>query len=97
MAGFAQQLLTDHPKEATHAFLPLVALLSGLLDDASKAGVIRPGLDNQQVAGILLQTVMFNSFGDTISGRSVRDADADKDAAGLWQLLLHGVGTAPLA
>lgn len=95
MAGFAQQLLTDHPKEATNAFAPLVTMLSGLLDDAAEAGAIRAGLDNQQVAGVLLQTVMFNSFGDTISGRSTRDVDADTDADRLWELLLHGIGASP--
>ena len=44
MAEFAQQLLTDHPKEASRAFVPLVELLEGLLDDAVAAGDIQSGL-----------------------------------------------------
>src|SRR5436190_22263194 len=41
MAEFAQQLLTEHPKEASRAFVPLVTLFEELLDDAARAGLIR--------------------------------------------------------
>ena len=44
MAEFGQRLLTEHPKEASRAFEPVVSLLERLLDDAAAAGAIRSGL-----------------------------------------------------
>src|SRR5688500_15326447 len=38
IAEFAQQLLTEHPKEASKAFLPLVSLFEELLEGAAEAG-----------------------------------------------------------
>jgi AcrR family transcriptional regulator len=92
MAEFAQQLLTEHPKEASHAFVPLVTLLQGLLDDAAAAGALRADLDHQRIAGVVLQTIMFHSFAATISGTSMR-ADGQAGAQELWGLILHGFGT----
>jgi AcrR family transcriptional regulator len=91
MAEFAQQLLTDHPKEASRAFLPLVELLEGLLDEAEAAGDIKPGLSNRRIAGVLLQAIMFNAFASTISGSSVR-GEAGEAAEELWGLVLGGIG-----
>lgn len=93
MAEFAQQLLTDHPKEASRAFVPLVELLVGLLDEAVASGDIKAGLSNRRIGGVLLQSIMFNAFSSTISGSSVR-RDADEAAEELWQLVLGGIGTA---
>jgi AcrR family transcriptional regulator len=91
MAPFAQQLLTEHPKEASHAFVPMVALLERLLDEAAAAGAIRSGMDHHRMAGVVLQAVMFNAFATTISGTPVRaDSDADEE---LWGLILGGIGT----
>jgi AcrR family transcriptional regulator len=91
MAPFAQQLLTEHPKEASHAFVPMVALLERLLDEAAAAGAIRKGIDHHRMAGVVLQAVMFNAFATTISGTPVRaDSDADEE---LWGMILHGLGT----
>ncbi len=89
LADFAQQLLTDHPKEASHAFVPLVDLFTGLLDDAAKAKQIRSGLDHKRLSGVILEAVMFNAFAATISGTKVRE-----DGAGLelWGLILNGIG-----
>jgi AcrR family transcriptional regulator len=89
MAPFAQQLLTEHPKEASHAFVPMVGLLERLLDDAAAAGQIRKGMDHRRLSGVLLQAVMFNAFGTTISGTPVR-ADSDSDEQ-LWRLVLTGI------
>lgn len=89
LADFAQQLLTDHPKEATHAFVPLVELFTGLLDDAAAAKQIRPGLDHKRLAGVILEAVMFNAFAATISGTKVREDGAGEE---LWGLILHGIG-----
>jgi len=91
MAPFAQQLLTEHPKEASHAFVPMVALLERILDDAAAAGAIRPGIDHHRMAGVVLQAVMFNAFATTISGIPVQpDSGADEE---LWELVLRGIGS----
>jgi AcrR family transcriptional regulator len=91
LAEFAQQLLTDHPKEASRAFIPLIDLFEGMLDDAAAAGQIRAGLDHRRISGVVLQAVMFNAFAATISGTSVREEGAGEE---LWTLILNGVGTA---
>lgn len=90
IAEFAQQLLTQHPKEASQAFLPLLELAEGLLDDAAAAGAIRAGLDHPRIAGVVLQAIMFNAFATTITGTPARRTNEDS-AEGLWELLLHGI------
>lgn len=91
MAQLAQQLLTDHPKEASRAFVPLVDLLEGLLDDAMASGDIQAGLASRRIAGVLVQAITFNAFSSTISGSSVR-ADDGEEAEELWRLVLDGIG-----
>ena len=90
LGEFAQQLLTEHPKEASRAFGPLVALLEEILDDAASAGLIRSDVNNRRIAGVVLQAVMFNAFAATISG-TIRSEDGDP-AEELWTLLLRGLG-----
>ena len=92
MAEFGQQLLTEHPKEASRAFIPVVTLLVRLLDEAAAAGVIRSGLENRSIAGIVLQAAMFNSFAATISGSSL-GTDGRESAEELWDVILHGIAT----
>ena len=94
MAEFAQQLLTDHAKEAARAFVPLRSLLEGLLDDAGAAGAIRPGLRHDRIAGVMLEAIMFNLFATTISGASAR-SNVNEAAEELWDLLLHGIEARP--
>ena len=89
LGPFGYQLLFDHPDEAAHAFIPLVSLLRRLLDDASAAGVIPADRDNEQVAGIMLQAIMFNSFSTTITGSTTDDVPDRGDL--FWGLLLHGL------
>jgi AcrR family transcriptional regulator len=88
IAEFAQQLLTEHPKEAALAFGPLVGLMTQLLDDAAAAGALRDGLDHRRIAGVVLQAIMFTAFSSTISGSSMRTGDGD---GALLDLLLHGI------
>lgn len=90
LADFSQQLLTEHPKEASQAFTPLIALLVALLDDAAAAGQIRAGLRYDRIAGVMLQAVMFNAFAATISGTGRKSEKVDP-AEELWDLLLNGV------
>lgn len=90
MAEFAQQLLTQHPKEAASAFGPLVAMFRDLLDGATDAGALRPDLSSRRVAGVVLEAVMFNAFSSTIGGASTR-ADERRVAEELWDLIAHGI------
>jgi AcrR family transcriptional regulator len=90
---FSQQLLTDHPKEASIGFAPLVELAHELLGAAADAGKLRKGLDLHRTAGILVQAISFNTFASTISGSSVKKVSPEAAAEDLWQLLLHGVGS----
>jgi AcrR family transcriptional regulator len=90
MAEFAQQLLTEHPKEASRAFVPLVALFEELFDAAAATGDLRPDLDHRRIAGVVLQAIMFNTFAATISGSSVK-TDRGAAAQELWGLILHGL------
>jgi AcrR family transcriptional regulator len=87
VAEFAHQLMTDHPAEASAAFAPLVSLLEKLLDGAGDAGQLTSDLDHRWLAGVLLQTVMFNSLASTISGA---DGPADEGAT-LWNVVSQGL------
>jgi AcrR family transcriptional regulator len=89
---FSQQLLTDHPKEASIGFAPLVELAQELLTDAAAAGRLREDLDLRRTAGIVVQAISFNTFASTISGTSVKGS-AEAAAEDLWLLLLRGLGT----
>jgi AcrR family transcriptional regulator len=91
VAGFAQQLLTEYPKEAARAFQPVVSLFRDVLGEAVKAGVVRKDLRQDQVAGVVLQEVMFNAFSSTISGASLRANEGDA-AEDLWDLIFYGIG-----
>ena len=90
MAEFAQQLLTSHPEEASRAFVPLVTLLTELLDDAASAGAIRKGLHHPHIAGVVLQAIMFNAFTTTISGAAGRQSGRD-GAEELWDVIFRGI------
>ena len=92
MAEFGQRLLTEHPKEASRAFMPVVALFVRLLDEAAEAGVTRAGLQTRSVAGVALQAIMFNAFAATISGSSIRP-DGHEAAEEFWDLFIHGIAT----
>ena len=92
LAEFAQQLLTEHPKEAARAFVPLVSLYVELLGDATAAGRVRADLSHPRIAGVVLQTIMFNAFSTTISGSPPVAAGATDPAEELWEVLVHGIG-----
>jgi AcrR family transcriptional regulator len=87
---FAQQLLTDHPKEASSGFAPLVALAEELLHDAAEAGHLRADVDLHRTAGVLVQAISFHTFAATISGTSMK-GDPTAGAEELWSLLFHGL------
>ncbi len=92
MAEFAQQLLTEHPKEAARVFSPLVTLFEEVLDGAAAAGAVRSGPRHGPIVGVVLEAIMFNSFSSTIGGLSV-DSEGQGTAEDLWDLIFHGIGT----
>lgn len=91
MGRFAQQLLTEHPKEAAAAFGPLVDFARGLLDAAVAEGSIRDDVPTDALAGVLLQSIMFNSFATIISGKATAIAAADADPEVMWALYFRGL------
>jgi len=92
LGEFAQQLLTEHPKEAARAFVPLVTLYVDLLDEAARAGSVRSGLSHRRIAGVVLQAIMFNAFSTTISGVTPVAVGDDDPAEQLWEVLVRGIG-----
>ena len=86
---FGYQLMYGYPDQSTHAFRPLAALLRDLLDTAARAGVIRPESNDDQTVAFILQSIMFNAFGTTVTGE-VTDQIPDR-AERLWQMIAHGV------
>jgi AcrR family transcriptional regulator len=94
MAEFAQQLLTEHPKEAARVFSPLVSLFEEVLEGAAAAGAIRSGLSRGPIVGVVLEAIMFNTFSSTIGGVSARP-QGESAAEDLWDLILHGIGAGP--
>ena len=96
MAEFAQQLLTEHPKEAARVFAPLVSLFEEVLEGASTAGAVRAGLSHGPIVGVVLEAIMFNTFSSTIGGVSVRP-EGEGSAEDLWDLILHGIGAGPIS
>jgi AcrR family transcriptional regulator len=96
MAEFAQQLLTEHPKEAARVFAPLVSLFEEVLEGASTAGAVRAGLSHGPIVGVVLEAIMFNTFSSTIGGVSVRP-QGEGSAEDLWDLILHGIGSGPIS
>jgi AcrR family transcriptional regulator len=91
MGNFAHQLLFEHPEEASRSFAPLVSSLEQVLTDAADAGAIRSDLDAEQVAGIVLQAIMFNAFSMTVTGLVSDEMPARGEL--LWQLLIDGLRT----
>jgi AcrR family transcriptional regulator len=97
LAEFCHQLLTAHQTEASRAFVPLVSLLEEVLAEAEEAGVVRPGLQQAEVAGVMLSTIMFNAaYAPTISGIPA-PRDGDRAAEQLWAFIADGIVTGPRA
>jgi hypothetical protein len=91
MAEFAQQLLTDHPKEAARVFSPLVSLFEGVLGEAEAAGAVRAEPRRGPIVGVVLEAIMFNTFSSTIGGLSAHP-HGEGSAEDLWELIFHGIG-----
>jgi len=94
LAEFAQHLLTANAREATRAFAPLVSLFSDVFEDAVTSGALRTDLDRQRLVGIILETIMFNSFSSTIGG-AASASGGGRGGEELWEFVLHGIGAGP--
>ena len=90
LAEFSHELLTAHQDEATRAFVPLVTLLEKVLADAVEADVVRGGRENQDAAGAILATIMFNAaYAPTISG--TERVNGEQAAEQVWELVSTGI------
>jgi AcrR family transcriptional regulator len=85
---FAPRLLVSHPSEVKMAHAPLVALLTELMEEASEAGVLRPGVNPRRMAAMTMQTVMFVAQSSSSDDTSVKPITADE----VWDFCAHGFG-----
>ena len=71
--------------------MPVVTLLEQVLEDAVEAGVVRPGFEHEDAAGVILSAIMFNAaYASTISGTSDR-RDVDPAAEQMWAFVSTGI------
>ncbi|MCV7362325.1 TetR/AcrR family transcriptional regulator [Mycolicibacterium neworleansense] len=84
---FAPRLLVSHPSEVKVAHAPLLALLTELMEEASEAGQLRPGINPRRMAAMTMQTVMFvaQSSGGADEA-SVHPITADE----VWDFVANG-------
>jgi AcrR family transcriptional regulator len=84
---FAPRLLVSHPSEVNMAHAPLLALLTELMEAASEAGELRPGINPKRMAAMTMQTVMFVA---QHSGESEGGAAHPITADEVWDFCSHG-------
>ena len=96
MAEFSHELLTAHHEEAARAFVPLVSLLAKVLAEAVESGVVRDGVENEEAAGTILATIMFNAaYASTISG--TEPDEPSRASEQMWELISAGILAVPHA
>lgn len=88
LGEFSQQLLSEHPAEASRAFGPLVNLLEKIVTEAVDAGQIRDDIPVKQIVGTMLQVIMFNPFAHVITGRTGKTGEIAEE---LWKILFEGL------
>ena len=67
-----------------------MTLLEKVLAEAVEAGVVRPGLDREDAAGLILSTIMFNAaYVPTISG--TERPDGARAAEQIWEFVSGGI------
>jgi AcrR family transcriptional regulator len=84
---FAPRLLVSHPTEVNVAHAPLLALLTELMEAASEAGELRPGINPKRMAAMTMQTVMFVA---QHSGESADGVAHPITADEVWDFCSHG-------
>jgi AcrR family transcriptional regulator len=83
---FAPRLLVSHPSEVKVAHAPLVALLTELMEAASDAGVLRPGLNPRRMAAMTMQTVMFVAQSSGSDDIAIKPISAEE----VWDFCANG-------
>jgi hypothetical protein len=83
------RLAAARPDEACRALEPLLALLSDLMVQAGRTGLLRPGLDPHRAAGAVVHTTVFLAscaVPDLVGGR-IHLLTADE----VWDFCVAGV------
>jgi AcrR family transcriptional regulator len=80
---FAQRLLVTHPSDVANAYAPLLEYFVAMVEEASEAGLLRPGRPRRQAA-IVLQSAT------TTAGRSAGGRQPIT-AAEMWEYCLHAI------
>jgi AcrR family transcriptional regulator len=84
---FAPQLLISHPVEVNVAHVPLLTLLTELMDETEAAGQLRPDANPRRLATLTMQTVMFVAQSNGNSGdEAIHPITADE----IWDFCAHG-------
>lgn len=91
LSQFGQLLLSEHPLEATTAFVPVRALFEKVLREAVDAGVVRSTPRARRRAALLLQTINFNSYVTRMIEPQATRREEQAAAEELWDLLFHGL------
>lgn len=86
---FAPRLLVSHPSEVKVAHAPLVVLLTELMEEASEAGKLRPGLNPRRMAAMTMQTVMFVAQSSGSDDATNKPITAEE----VWNFVAHGFTT----
>jgi AcrR family transcriptional regulator len=86
---FAPRLLVSHPSEVKVAHAPLVVLLTELMEDASEAGKLRPGINPRRMAAMTMQTVMFVAQSSGSDDIAIKPISAQE----VWDFVAHGFTT----
>jgi AcrR family transcriptional regulator len=85
---FAPRLLVSHPAEVKIAYMPLLALLTVLIEAAAEAGRLRAGVNAKRMAAMTMQTVTFVAQ----SGGGSDDATTHPITADeVWDFCAHGL------
>jgi len=80
---FAQRLLVTHPQDVANAYAPLLEYFVAMVEEASEAGLLRPGRP-RRLAAIVLQSAT------TTAGRSAGGRQPIT-AAEMWDYCLHAI------
>ena len=89
-SDFALQLLVRQPAQVATAHLPLLAILTELIERAAEAGAIPPGRPRRQ-ASLVMQTVMIAAQGNGVpAGGHATPVSAEE----VWQFCFTGLSGA---
>ncbi|OAA29656.1 transcriptional regulator [Frankia sp. EI5c] len=85
---FAPQLLVSHPAEVKVAHAPLLALITEMMNRAAAAGQLRGGLKPRRAAAMVMQTAMFLSQSNGVSGSENANPITVEE---VWDFCLTGI------